>query len=203
MKITRGVGSFEETYLALAAEASAPYTFFVYDDFVQAERVQRLLFARGTGDLCPRFASILHEGDRASGILVAMTGSELQAVRLGAALALQKAALLTDGARRRLTTAASILLRPEPTDFYLSRIAVAPKCRGQGFGHMLLSYFEAEGRQRGASRLLLEVSPSHSDAIKMYTNAGFMDIGGGDVDDPETGRTLTYCHLAKATLAPA
>ena len=56
-------------------------------------------------------------------------------------------------------------------------IAVHPKARRRGVGQALLLAAAAEGKKRGAMRILLEVRRSNKAAIALYQKCGFLQIG--------------------------
>ena len=58
-------------------------------------------------------------------------------------------------------------------DAELMRIAVLPKCRGLGYGRLLLDRFIEGASARGAERMFLEVRASNTAALGLYTSSGF------------------------------
>ncbi|MCC7474218.1 MAG: GNAT family N-acetyltransferase [Pirellulales bacterium] len=74
--------------------------------------------------------------------------------------------------------------RIEPGVAELKRMYVSPTVRGQGVGRLLLESLEAEARQLGVRRLLLETGPRQHEAMGLYERAGFVHI-------PTYGE---YCH---------
>jgi ribosomal protein S18 acetylase RimI-like enzyme len=198
MLITTELDSWEASYLALEAQASEPYTAFVYEGRAEAARVQRLLFERDVGDLARRFGRLAIIDGQPAGMFACIPGDQLAATRLKAALVLRKAGVFdAPGTARRSSLAGSTLAKLGPGDFYLSRIAVDPACRGRGIGRALLAHYEAAARRLGAQRLVLEVSPGHREAMRLYERAGFAITGGGEAEDPQTNRRLVYHHMTK------
>ena len=59
----------------------------------------------------------------------------------------------------------------------LLTIAVAPEARGKGHGRACLRAFETACRQRGASRILLEVAATNTVALGLYRSEGFAEDG--------------------------
>lgn len=59
----------------------------------------------------------------------------------------------------------------------ITNVAVHPDYRGQGIGRRLLENLIAVIRERGAERLTLEVRPSNTAALNLYTSLGFVDCG--------------------------
>lgn len=73
------------------------------------------------------------------------------------------------------------------TGFYLSRwigseaelikIAVAPRCRGRGYGAFLLKNCLLRARRAGCRHCFLEVRSSNGEALQLYEKEGFRHIG--------------------------
>ena len=66
--------------------------------------------------------------------------------------------------------------RIEPTVAEIKRMYVAPAARGRGVGRRILVELEAEARQLGVRRLVLETGPRQPEAIALYARAGFVEI---------------------------
>ncbi len=64
----------------------------------------------------------------------------------------------------------------EPGVAEIKRMYVAPAARGRGIGGQIVERLEAEARQLGAYRIVLETGPRQPEAIAMYTRAGFQQI---------------------------
>ncbi|MBH0071734.1 MULTISPECIES: ribosomal protein S18-alanine N-acetyltransferase [Pseudoalteromonas] len=61
-------------------------------------------------------------------------------------------------------------------DFTLMDICVAPSEQGKGIAKQLLNQFIEYGEQQNAENLFLEVRESNTPAIKLYENAGFIEM---------------------------
>lgn len=59
----------------------------------------------------------------------------------------------------------------------ITNIAVRPSGRRKGIGKKLVEGLIAYGKEKGLEVLILEVRQSNEAAIKLYTGAGFKDIG--------------------------
>lgn len=59
----------------------------------------------------------------------------------------------------------------------ITNVAVHPDYRGQGISRRLLENLIATIKERGAERLTLEVRPSNTTALNLYTSLGFVDCG--------------------------
>lgn len=88
------------------------------------------------------------------------------------------------------------LVRRAGEDFELLTIATLPGRRGQGWGRAVLQALiaEAEGR---ADRLVLEVSVANSPALKLYSGAGFVEIGRRKGYYQDRGRMVDALVMAR------
>lgn len=59
----------------------------------------------------------------------------------------------------------------------ITNVAVAPMFQNQGIGRRMLESLLAQARQRGISRVLLEVRISNANAIHLYQELGFQNCG--------------------------
>jgi len=59
----------------------------------------------------------------------------------------------------------------------LYSLATAPQARGRGVGKRLLAALERKVRERGLTRLRLEVRTQNAGAIRLYENAGYVRYG--------------------------
>ncbi|WP_036282052.1 GNAT family N-acetyltransferase [Methylocystis sp. ATCC 49242] len=88
--------------------------------------------------------------------------------------------VIADGAvteGRRSTLGGFILSRLLPPDAEILTFAVDPARRGVGLGRMLLDK-HLENLERGGARLVfLEVADDNEAALKIYSRAGFKEIG--------------------------
>ena len=60
---------------------------------------------------------------------------------------------------------------------HLLNICVAPEWQQQGYGRLLLQHFLELARERGASRMFLEVRLSNQVALGLYRDVGFNEVG--------------------------
>jgi ribosomal protein S18 acetylase RimI-like enzyme len=199
MDLTPRVGGDEQTLLELEFLASEPYTTFVFSSTDQALWVRRYLYERNLCEFSPPYGRLLRDQGRAVGLLAILDGAELTRCRLKATLALTRSGLLAEdpalGARLHLAGQALLKLRPD--DFYISRVAAAEEQRGRGLGSYLVRAAEQEARSRACPRVALEVSPLSTAAVQLYRREGYLEIDAREVQDPLTGRSLHYLHLAK------
>lgn len=64
----------------------------------------------------------------------------------------------------------------DPVTAHLASIAVRPLYRGMGIGGRLIEEFESKAREKGAKKIVLEVSVSNVIALKMYQKRGFQIV---------------------------
>jgi ribosomal protein S18 acetylase RimI-like enzyme len=199
MDLTPYLDGDEEALLDLEFRASEPYTTFVFSSIDQALRVRHYLFARQLCEFSPPHAQLLRDAGRVVGLLATLEAAELTKCRLRAAHALTKSRFLEEdpGLPVRLHLAGQALLKLMPEDLYISRIAAHEAERGRGIGTDLLQCAAQEARARGCPRIALEVSPQSTAALRLYHREGFEQIDAREVNDPLTGRSLHYLHLAK------
>jgi ribosomal protein S18 acetylase RimI-like enzyme len=60
----------------------------------------------------------------------------------------------------------------ENDDFYLQSIAVAPECRGEGVGSMLIDAMEKRASSTAATRFVLDVAAKNDGARRLYERRG-------------------------------
>ncbi len=78
-------------------------------------------------------------------------------------------------------------------------VAVAPTCRGNGIGRLLMEHALRTFRLQGASYVGLEVRPSNAAALHLYTGCGFVAEGRrrGYYENGEDAVNMT-CYLETA-----
>lgn len=59
----------------------------------------------------------------------------------------------------------------------IMNVAVDPAKRGKGIAKALLTELEQQLRQQGVTSILLEVRPSNTPAVGLYTSLGFVQVG--------------------------
>src|SRR6476620_5308878 len=64
----------------------------------------------------------------------------------------------------------------EPGLAEIKRMYVDPAVRGRRVGRQIVDALEAQARQLGVKRIVLETGPRQPDAIAMYEHAGFHEI---------------------------
>jgi len=186
-----------DEFLFLEAEASKPYNNFVYDDEAQATELRRLLLEAGVCEFGPPYARLLIDDGNVAGMIACLTGPQVLQVRMKGAMVLLKAGVLSEGLQQRLRLAVQTLIKPQPDDFYLSRIAIDAKRRGRGDGSFLIEHFQNEGRRLGCRRLTLEVNAIDEQAVRFYLKHNFSELNTLEVKDKDSGRSLVYQQMIK------
>ncbi len=59
----------------------------------------------------------------------------------------------------------------------VTNVAIHPDFQNKGFGRKLLAYFFTQMKSKGMNVVTLEVRPSNGQAIKLYEQFGFKEIG--------------------------
>jgi ribosomal protein S18 acetylase RimI-like enzyme len=187
-----------DAFLRLAASASAAHDQFTFRDPAVALRFYEELYRHRGADFAPPAGRLLLLDGRPAGMFAIIDPPALLRARLrGGLLYARSAELRADpAAGERLRRAASALVRPQPTDAYLSRLAVAPELAGRGVGQRLLDAALDATRQLGLARCVLEVADDNTRAIALYQRAGFTEIGRASTTDPDGDATLGYVHMA-------
>ena len=68
------------------------------------------------------------------------------------------------------------MVRTNPTDFELAKMAVSPAMHGQGVGKLLCQYAIDYARQLGAKTVWLETNHILTPAISLYEHVGFVHL---------------------------
>jgi ribosomal protein S18 acetylase RimI-like enzyme len=92
----------------------------------------------------------------------------------------------------RLMRAGATLQSLQPTDFYLSHIAVLPEHRGRGAGAKLLGAEEENARHQGALQLVLDVEEHNTRARSFYAR---LDYCASSVIRIDLGRRGAFSFL--------
>ena len=189
---------YVDAVLDLEYSASEPYSSFVYDSPQHARDIARFLLTQGIGEVANASVALADDG-AVLGMIGMLDGAELRSARTAAAVALVRGRKIDPHGtvRDRLRLAADTMIAVEPTDFYLSRIAVSAGSRRAGVARRLMRKLEDAARQRGSARIVLEVSPVHVAACAMYASCGYRVFAEAETIDPSSGRELTYQHLER------
>lgn len=79
--------------------------------------------------------------------------------------------------------------------FELSKMAVAPSCRGLGIGRKILDHIIHHARLVGASRLYIETSHKLPNAIHLYESVGFTHLPPERIQPSPYERADVYMEM--------
>jgi GNAT superfamily N-acetyltransferase len=68
------------------------------------------------------------------------------------------------------------ILRHNPEDYEIAKMAVAPAARGRGFGDLLMDAAVAFAREAGARRVIIVSNTVLEPAIRLYLKHGFVRV---------------------------
>jgi ribosomal protein S18 acetylase RimI-like enzyme len=164
--------------LPLVHEAGNPYYDWFFGDASAARSALRAWIARPSSEISIERVVVARVRRRLVGAYVALGGTELRHARDADALALLARASSepTQRARlvERLAVAKSLFAPVAPEDWYLSKIAVVPRFRGQGIGRAIVDEYLSEGFAAGFRRFRLDVSAENDHAVQIYKSLGFV-----------------------------
>jgi ribosomal protein S18 acetylase RimI-like enzyme len=161
---------------SLIHQAANPYyDWFFGDPSAARAAIERQLQSPSSELSAGRVMVLVDDDGVLAGIFVALGGAELAHARKADALATLAA---SSQAKRsalmaRMAETRELFDRVGADDFYLSKIAVAERFRGRGWGRRLLDEYVAAGHRAGFTRFRLDVSCDNSSAIALYRSAGF------------------------------
>ncbi|MDY7536959.1 GNAT family N-acetyltransferase [Undibacterium sp. RTI2.1] len=103
---------------------------------------------------------------------------------LTAVSALQLICIVARDLDQRAVACGALVLAPEYGE--IKRMYVHPTQRGQGLAKRLLHSLEAAAYKAGCRQVMLETGPRHTEALRLYAQAGFVVCGrfGNYRDDP-------------------
>lgn len=199
MQISDDVTSHLDFCIEMECAAAEAYLRFVYDDWETAVAVQRLLGEKGLLECSPPYGRVLLRDGEPMGMVAGLPGEALRKLRMRAAFALRKHPTLRpdEAIQRRIKLAHRVLVAPEDTDYYSSKLGVSPRARGLGAGPLLMHHVTGEAKRLGFRRIIGEVAPENRTMLHvMCDKVGWERLGEHRVEDPETGRSLAYVHVA-------
>lgn len=199
MLISDEILTHRSEFLAMERTASQAYLEFVYDDAAEADLVRERMFDAGVSEFSPTFGRILLAHEQALGMISCLPGREVAHCRMRSALFLARSGLLEEKSqtRHRMESAARTLIKLQPDDFYLSRIAVRSSADSVGVADELMRFCEKEARQLGSTRICLEVSEKNERALRFYKRWSFFQQDIRSTVEAG-GRGLTYIHMVKS-----
>lgn len=93
------------------------------------------------------------------------------------------------------TVGCCALLRTEPDEFEVAKMAVDPEQQGHGIGRRVLQRAVDEAKARGARRLYLETNHQLKSAIRLYESVGFRHLDPARVTPSPYSRADVYMEL--------
>ena len=87
------------------------------------------------------------------------------------------------------------LIAIEDGVYELSKMAVAPRLRGQGIGRNLIDHAIAHARKLGAASIFLGSSTKLPAAIHLYESVGFRHVSAGELPHMEYRRADVFMKL--------
>lgn len=94
---------------------------------------------------------------------------------------------------------AKIIPGPQSDELCLGHIAVIQAFRRKGLASMLLEHFEAVAYKQAKAALVLDVEASNSNALSLYRDYGFTEVGYTEPDEQGQAIGLTaHWHMRKA-----
>ncbi|HEY7517512.1 MAG TPA: GNAT family N-acetyltransferase [Methylomirabilota bacterium] len=197
LTLSADIGLARARYLELEQAASRPYGRFVYGSDAIHAAVHAYLLDSGAAEFSPPDGKLALADTEVVGMLAALSGAALGHRRLQSAYRIARSPFVAADTdlTRRIRLASETLLRPDPDDLYVSRIAVAPTARGRGIGAAMLERLLREARAAGMRRCVVEVAPGNAAALALYARHGFVQVDARSVTDARTGRALAYIHM--------
>jgi ribosomal protein S18 acetylase RimI-like enzyme len=184
-------------YLALERAASRSYLEFVYGDPGEADRIREGLFDARACEFGPEFGRVLLDRHGMVGMISCLRAEEVTRVRMRAAMCLARAGWLAKSSETwaRMELAGRTLIKLQPGDYYLSRIAVRHEPRAPGASDEMMRFCIGQAEQSGSSRICLEVAKGNDRAIRFYQRWSFAEVAVRSVEAAD--RSLTYAHLVR------
>lgn len=138
------------------------------------ECIKKLMFLGGNS-YSKEHVHVAMSGHTVSGVLICFDGAQKRAMDEDKAFAtvscnVRKIVLfILGGSLQRILTRDI-----KDDELYISNISVDPDARGGGIGTKLISYAKYIGKERGCSRVLLDVSTKNVGAYRLYERMGFI-----------------------------
>lgn len=171
----RDLERFLDVALPGVHEAGRPYVDWFFGGPAEARAALRGWMARSSSEVFLGRAALLIGRDGVIGGFVALSGAELSCCRQADAIASISSAgpCGRNTVIERIEVAKELFPHVALTEFYLSKIWVAPEARCAGWGAVLLRrYFDA-GVRNGYTDFRLDVWSGNDAAIRLYRRLGF------------------------------
>jgi ribosomal protein S18 acetylase RimI-like enzyme len=164
--------------LPLVHEAGNPYYDWFFGDAGTARETLREWMARPSSEISSERVVVARRKRTLVGAYVALGGAELRRSRNADTLALLEHVSSRPAERAPLAerlAVAKVLFPPvDPGEWYLSKISVLGRLRGQGIGRSLVEEYLREGLEAGFRRFRLDVAAENDHAGRIYRSLGFV-----------------------------
>jgi GNAT superfamily N-acetyltransferase len=164
--------------LSFVHEAGNPYYDWFFGDPTASRSALRAWLARPESEISLERVVVARSLRTIVGAYVALSGADLRRARDADVLALfaRVARRPAERARliERLAIAQALFAPVGPEDWYLSKIAVVRRCRGQGIGRAITEEYLRSGFAVGFRRFRLDVSADNGHAVEIYRSLGFV-----------------------------
>lgn len=176
--------ALNETLTTLALAAGGAFETWRFGGRDAARAVLGAWIARESSEIAARRWVVAEEDGVPAGGFAALTAPELDAARRADLLALAQLATRDTSLLARISAARDLFPPVDPSDLYLSRIAVAADFRGHGVATFMLEGIARSARDRGCSAVRLDVSADNDAAVSLYRKHGFAPVIENDLEDP-------------------
>ena len=180
------------TWALAAGGAFETWRFGGHDE---ARAVLGAWIARESSEIAARRWVVAEEDSVPAGGFAALPAPELDAARRADLLALARLAARDASLMTRISAARDLFAPVDPSDLYLSRIAVAADFRGRGVATFMLEGIARSARERGCSAVRLDVSSDNDAAVSLYKKHGFMPVTATGHEDPPMRYVAMRCML--------
>jgi ribosomal protein S18 acetylase RimI-like enzyme len=180
--------------LPLVHEAGNPYYDWFFGDAGAARETLRRWIARPSSEISAERVVVARSRRALVGAYVALGGADLRRARNADTLALLEQVRSQPAERallvERLAGAKALFAPVEPEEWYLSKIAVVRRLRGQGVGRALADEYVRAGVDAGFRRFRLDVAAENDHAVQIYRSLGFV------VEEERTAAGMRYLAMA-------
>jgi ribosomal protein S18 acetylase RimI-like enzyme len=151
---------------------------FGADEPPAARRALERLFRAKSNRFSHQFAETITQSGKTAGLVMAYSALTMKALEAPTALSLARAVGAAGFARFLWRASPLFSIREaEDDEYFISNLAVAPECQGQGLGSAMLAQVEQRARAQGITRVSLTVDIENVRAFALYLRTGFKVTG--------------------------
>ena len=176
--------ALNETLAAWALAAGGAFELWRFGGRDEARAMLGAWVGRASSEVAARRWVVAEEDGVPVGGFAALPASELDAARRADLLALTRLAGRDASLIARISAARGLFAPVDPSDLYLSRIAVAARSRGRGVAKFMLDDVVDRAGDRGCSAVRLDVSADNGAAVTLYRSHGFVPVAENGLADP-------------------